>query len=373
MLLVVYSPGMVRQGFVENVISCSWIRRFRTAGECNLQVPFQTSNEELLRVGNILMQIGEREAMQIVYRKLDKSATNMDTISIRAVSLFSWLGQRVNIAGIDSDQYTPQGIIQKLFRENVTAAKVTARRIPNVVLKSRSAYSQTAVDYSAEPYSDLQGLIEEQLTDSDMGCLIDTDPDTGVHTFDFVEATDKTESAAVPCIFSVEFGSLGAQNFVYSVENYKSTAYVQGGDEGIVECVNNGYTGLERFEVGVQASDIQMESTNPDNPEETITLTEAQVRAKLQKRGQDELKKSYQVEQTFEGTANQVSALQYKVDYDLGDRVTCICSSWNVKVDATITQITETYSATGLTIAVVFGDGAPTLKGAIMAAIKTRS
>lgn len=373
MIIVVYSPAMVRQGFVEDIISCSWIRRFRTAGECNLQVPFRAENEELLRVGNIVMQLGGREAMQIIYRKLEKNSTNMDTISIRATSLFAWTGQRVNIAGLDSEKYTPQGIIQKLFRENVTASSVAARRIPNVVLRSRSAYSQTAVDYSAEPYSELQGLIEEQLEDSDMGCLIDTDPDTGIHTFDFVEATDKTETAPIPCIFSVEFGSLGAQNFVYSVENYKSTAYVQGGDEGIVEVVNNNYTGLERFEVGVSATDIQLESTNPDNPEETITLTEAQVRSKLRKRGKDELKKSYQLEQTFEGTANQISALQYKIDYDIGDRVTCICTNWNVKVDATITQITETYSPTGLTIAVVFGDGTPTLKGAIMAAIKTRS
>lgn len=63
----------------------------------------------------------------------------------------------------------------------------------------------------------------------------------------------------------------------------------------------------------------------------------------------------------FESAINLHSSLQYKKDFDLGDRVTMLNKEWNIKIDARITQITETYQKGKHTLAATFGESLPTL------------
>ena len=64
---------------------------------------------------------------------------------------------------------------------------------------------------------------------------------------------------------------------------------------------------------------------------------------------------------SFASTINPNALLKYKVDYDVGDRVTCINRQWGVTRDARITEATETWDSSGPGLSITFGESLPTL------------
>ena len=91
-----------------------------------------------------------------------------------------------------------------------------------------------------------------------------------------------------------------------------------------------------------------------------ITLTDAQYLALLSARGASELEQ-YAETLAFGSKINTNANLQYGVDYDLGDRVTCINKRWGVRIDVRITEIAETYETSGEEIDITFGESLPAL------------
>ena len=56
-----------------------------------------------------------------------------------------------------------------------------------------------------------------------------------------------------------------------------------------------------------------------------------------------------------------ISNLKYKVDFYLGDRVTCIDKKWGVTINSRITEIVQTFEEGKRTIEATFGESAPNL------------
>ena len=165
-----------------------------------------------------------------------------------------------------------------------------------------------------------------------------------------------------PCIFSQEFDNIVEQEYMNSVENLKTTAYVGGEEkEGVtrkVAEVGGSSTGLSRDEVFINATDIVQEYENEGG--QTVTLTNAQYLALLSARGVEELEQ-YAETLAFGSKINTNANLKYGTDYDLGDRVTCINKRWNVRIDVRITEIAETYETSGEEIDITFGESLPAL------------
>ena len=356
MELIVYSPALVKLGLIDAIDTLVWTRRFRAAGEVALKVPFSDAANELLKDGNLLMQAGGTEAMQISYVNLAKDSNGRDTIEAQGNSLLQWLDRRVMLTQIISDNLTAQAILNRMVTQNVISPADNKRKIPNVVLSSRAAYSEAAIDYKSDEDMSVLACAEALMATSKMGCQVLTNPDAKTHTVDFYRGRDLTDGSASPCIFSVDFGNLGEQNYTYSTQNLKTMAYIRGAE--VNTDIGNDKTGLDRREMIVSAGDISNTYTDEDGNE--INLTDAQVLQKLQQRGREELEQNI-TEQTFTGAVNQVGALQYKTDFDIGDEVTCIYNRWGVTVDTTVTEIVETYQGNRETITVTFGDGTPSL------------
>ena len=64
---------------------------------------------------------------------------------------------------------------------------------------------------------------------------------------------------------------------------------------------------------------------------------------------------------TFTSSINVLSNLQYKKDFDIGDRVTCLERRWGLTIDSRITEITQTYEQGKNEIEATFGESFPTL------------
>lgn len=364
MELNVYTQDMTKIGMIDAIDTLIWTRRFRQPGEVALQVPFSAGALELLQVGHILMQAGRDEAMQISYINMAKDANGRDTIEAQGESLLAWLGWRVVRGQIITSDLTAQQILKRLVAENVTSPTEAARKLPGVRLSDRADYADDATEYQSDADMTVLDCVTALMDTSKLGARVVTDADAKTHTIDFMRGRDLTDGSESPCIFSVDFGNLGEQNYTHSTQNYKTMAYINGSD--IVSTRNDDLTGFDRREMIVNASDIAQTYDEDGNE---ITLTFEQVEQKLQQRAQEELEQNI-VEQTFTGAVNQVGALQYRTDFDIGDKVTCIYNRWGVTVDTTVTEIVETYQSNRETVTVTFGDGTPSLIQRLRQALK---
>ena len=64
---------------------------------------------------------------------------------------------------------------------------------------------------------------------------------------------------------------------------------------------------------------------------------------------------------SFDAEVNPHGNLRYKVDFDLGQMVTVLSKKWGVTLSARITEIEESYDASGQSLNIVFGKGALSL------------
>lgn len=360
MLLYVYDASLNPLGVIENMLSMLWKRRFREPGEFAMEVPYSAEARELLATGNLVMQPGGNEAMEIDYIRFSRNQQDMDTIQVQGRSLMQWLERRVTASAVESfGTLTPQALLRNLVNQNAVNPSDLNRKLP-LYYNNRAAYTQDTIDYQADRWESLLDCVEELLSVSGMGCRVLSDPTTKRHTIDFLESTNKVAGTADQCIFAVEFGTLGQHDYTYSTQTLFNMAYIEGGDE-ITTSVGGSLTGLNRRETSFSYSDISLTWTDIDEVEHT--QTEAQVRTKCQSRARSELARDHAVEQTFEGEAVTFSsALRYKEDYDLGDKVTCIATRWGVRADVVITEVSEEYKNGRETVELTFGDGRPTLK-----------
>lgn len=365
---MVYDSAMTPLGIAEEFVSASWTRCVRAPSNATLTVPLGSVSADLLQIGNIVMRMGDREALQIEYRKTEKGDDGRTVIEIQAFGLLKWLSRRVNLTVYeDGITISPQEIVYRLIRDNATEPDDSDRALP-ILLNERADFGLETVEFSASEYSDIESLVEEQLEAAAMNLFITTDPAAKTHTFDLRLPADKTAESATPCIFSEEFGTLGGHSYTESEEPHKNVAYVKGGDDDIAAVTVGTGSGLSRLEVGISASDIKKEYTDAQGQQRTQSA--AKVQELLAQRGRTELASKYIPEQTLDGEILQSDGLRYLVDYDVGDRVTIMDARWGVRVDATITEIAEDMDDSGcVTIRATFGEGTPSLKRAISAAI----
>jgi hypothetical protein len=365
MELYVYDRDMTLQGVIDRITSLIWTRRYWTCGEFKLLVPFTEDHVRLLVKNNMVMKRGDAEAAEIRYVTITKNSQGLEEIEVQGKFLVSWLGKRILTKQIIR-QDTTQNILYEIVRQTLTSPTNTARAIPNLSIAADDADTGSGIiDYTSEAFINAQLAAETAATAAKLGIRVKSDVRTGAHVFSVYKGRDLTASNAdgnPPCVFSQEFDNIVEQDFTNSIENLKSTAFVGGEEkEGVarkVAEVGGAAVGLDRDEVFINATDIVQEyEDDSGNP---VVLTDAQYMALLLARGASELEQ-YAETLAFGSKINTFANLQYREDYDIGDRVTCINKCWNVRIDVRITEIAETYETGGDQIDITFGESLPAL------------
>lgn len=372
MVLKVYDKNMTPLGLAEDFTSVRWARRAREPSECEIVLPVSSLAVDLLEIGNIIMKLEDAtgEAMQIESRVIQMDEDGRETMTVKAYGLMRWLSRRVNLTAYDeSTDMTPQQIAYMLIKANATNPRAAKRKLP-LLLNERASFGQDTVTFSASEYQDICELVTDQLDEGEMNLFVTTDPVAGTHTLDIRMAEDKTAESAAPVLISIDFGTLATPQITDSQEPYKNVAYVQGGDDDVA-AVESGaditVSGQDRFEMGVSASDITKTWTDSDGNEHTRSVSKVQTL--LNKRGRRELARACSEMRSFEGEVVQSEGLQYGRDYDVGDRVTCLYGQ--LRMDATITEISEDYGEGGVCrVHAVLSDGTYSLRRAVQLAAK---
>ncbi|EPE61281.1 hypothetical protein L479_02340 [Exiguobacterium sp. S17] len=299
---------------------------------------------------------------------------------IKAVSLKGFLAQRITMPPADKAYDYVNSNVETIMRDYVERNAISPddldRVIPNLVQSANEGKGLQTIFQTR--FKNLAEELGELSVVSGLGWNVRLDTAAQKFVFDVLQGRDLTASQNTlpPVIFSPKFNSLKQLSFTESELNYKNTAYVAGQGEGIERRVIEvgAASGLNRHEIFVDARDIAEEITpeddgNPETSNEPIPRPEQDVINDLTARGNQNLSE-YDQEQFMEGQVLQKSPFIYKRDYDLGDIVTIRNDDWGITMDARITIVRESYSASGKAIEVTFNESQPTLIQVVKRSIK---
>lgn len=361
MIIFIYDTGLTLLGVIDDPISLIWTRRYWECGEFKLLIGYSDFNRDMLSMGNIITIQGYDEAGQISYISITKDEKG-EQIEVQGRFLLSWLGKRI-IENQIITQGTTEEILYKIVKENAVNPTNSKRKIPNLLMGSVQGVGGM-IDYSSDAYVNALTALETAAKAGKLGIKITTDFKNKSHTFNVYKGVDRTQGNSegnLPCIFSPEYDNVLSQDYEYDTSNQKTTAYIGGetkeGEQRVVVSTQDSFTGLDRTEVFVNASDIKQ--SYMDGTEE-ISIPLDEYKNLLLARGNEELA-SYVETRTFNSELYTAGNLIYKRDFDVGDRVTCLNKQWGIQINSRITEVQEVYQDGAQSIQIKFGESAPKL------------
>jgi len=366
MELYIYDRDLELRGVFEKITSFIWVRRYNSVGEFKLLLPFTPAYNERLQMYRLIVKWDDdEEAGEIRYIEIRKNSQGKEEIEVQGRFVTNWIGKRIILAPIIATAPT-QNIMTRIVTENVTNPTNANRRLNNITHTDISGISRGNIDYNSEPFINAGLAVERAAKASRLGFNITADIRQKAYFFNIYDGLDLTSGNTPgnpPAVFSVEFDNILEQTFTNSTERLRSTAYVGGEDthdrpRRVVE-VGAAAAGHERGEVFINATDIVQFWTDANgNPQ---SITNQQYDALLFQRGVQQLE--YFAETlAFTSKVNTHANLRYKIDYNLGDRVTCINRRWGVRINVRITEIMEVYqNHPEPEIEITFGESLPAL------------
>lgn len=358
MELYIFDRELDFKGITEDYFSLIWTRRYSKCGEFELHCNLSMENLNILKKGNIVWKKGDAEAGYIQYKHLKRDATGKEILIIKGRFLTGYLNRRINWDAITHNG-TVKELMGRVINENAINPIDQNRKIPGLIFDGTNIFTEE-ISYQNR-YGNVLEILENLSESNDIGFLTKFDYQNKQLIFEIYKGIDRTagQSINAPAIFSEEFENIPEQEYSDSDIEYRNTAFIAGEGEGEAreKAFIEGGQGLDRYELYVDARDLQ--STKTVNDEE-VNIPIAEYKKMLTDRGISKLSEHKKIE-TFDSKINLRSNLEYKKDFDLGDKVTIRSKKWGIAMDTRITEIQEVYEEQGLEINIVFGNNMPTL------------
>lgn len=349
-------------GEVDTYTSLQWIRRWHKPGEFELHInPAMQNADKLVEDAIVFKASDPSEAGIIKHRDIRINENGSEELVVKGSLLAGLTGRRITYPPPDKAYDYVNEPIETIMKHYVDANCINpvdpARIISNLVNAPDQGRGEK-IQFQSR-YKQLDEELEKLSVTSGIGWHVWLDIQNQRYVFDVLIGRDLTAGQDVlpPVIFSTDYDNIKSQAYINSAIGYKNMAVVGGQGEGTerkIVTVGDQQAGLERYEVFVDARDIGTEEQGAE------PLTEIQIEAMLEQRGQEKLAELARV-MSFESQLLTKSNLVYRQDYDLGDIVTVVNRKWGVVMDARITEIVEVYEPGGHRLEATFGNSLPTL------------
>ena len=351
--------GIVLLGQINQLNQVSWQKRFTDAGEFEIYVPVTDENKNLLKKGRVVWP-GKESAGIIEIVDIEKSEDGERISTVKRRTLESLLERRIINGTMVFKNKHMSTILYEIVEATCISPDDDKRTIPFLTCAIDEELGQT-ITMQKTGDDVLYTLNEICLRVDNIGFEIQFKPDQNKLVFRVIQAEDRTlnQQANPPVLFSDDTEDILADAYYENMQGMKNMAYVfgegSGGDRVVVQEGEINSTGFDRFELYVDARDLQQNS-DPDNP-----LTDEEYEEVLSSRGRENLG-DVKLIQTYEGTLRLADNPQYIFgsDYNIGDKVTVEDEEIGVLVDGIVSGITETVSDT-YTAQALFGFGMPKL------------
>ena len=347
-------------GIIDNYECLMWQRNYYKSNTFSMQIIPTFEQFELLKKGNILLKIDDtKEAMYIDHRELEENEEGIEVLVVSGYSLTQWLDRRITLYK-EVEKGNAETVIRNYVNRHCINPVEANRRIDNLIQGIDNSLGP-AINYSSH-YKQLLDEAEAISKANELGYKIDLDLDNKQYVFEVYQGLDRTikQNANSKAIFSTEFENVTNQKYIDSDNNYRNMVLVAGAGEGVHRktlTLGTENKGLDRYELFVDARDI---SDTKQQGEDEASIPIEEYNKLLEVRGKEKLSECTKVE-TFDCTLINVNSLIYRVDFDLGDKVSIINKKWGLMLNERIVSITETYDEEGLNIDIEIGNNIPTL------------
>lgn len=335
MILHIFDQQFNLIGMLDNYISLIWTEDYYNRGSFTLVCVDNKENIDLLQMNYYIYQPGKNTAMVIRYLKYESEVSRIEANGYTTLDLLS---RRIvfpvqTVYNVETGMYA---LVERLLK-----GSESDRNIGNFTT-ARITGGLQGYTYTHETQFTGTDLLEALTTlgeESGLGFYMAFDWRNKRHVFTVYQGKDRTfgQKENTPAIFSAEFVNLKSMIIIDDMSIFKNVAYVAGAGEGIARkyVVVGNAEGLDRYELYVDARDLQQEYTD-DNGNE-VSLTDAQYVTLLSSRGLQKLNEHLRAK-SFNG---EVDAFDFGKEYYLGDKISAKSTQYNSRIDARIMQYTE--------------------------------
>jgi hypothetical protein len=352
--IYVLNDNFERVGIIDNYTSLIWNTRYYTPGDFELYVAADNRILELINNNTYLvrdkdMQGEEYRNVMIIDKPnidLQTDVENGDYLTVTGKCLKSIVARRVVIhQTIMSGNITD--CVNRLLSENIINPTDTKRKINNFTFDTSNTFN---VSLSMQATGDnLAELFTEMLQNYGIGW--DVYIKNGKFVFYLYKGVDRSadQSENPRVVFSYEFDNLLTSDYKEDVSTYANVAIVAGEGEGVerkkYETGDSSATGLNRFEVFVDARDMSTNEGEISTSDYNIMLAE---------KGNETLSELQKVI-TFEGEIDATRNYVLNRDFYLGDMVQVI-NEYGISKSTRIIEIIEADDENGESIIPTFSD-----------------
>lgn len=334
--------GYKKLKIIDDYISFIWTERYYTPGDFELVMPITLQNLSLFQRGRYITRPDREEWGVIEKIRLEKvlrigDASDQMVISGRMVS--SFIARRIVGVQQNIDDTIPN-CVEELLNKNAISPARAGRYIDDLTFDNQvTSVTEIKQQFFGENLLEaIQGVVQN----SGIGFKMIPDGSDG-WKFVLYEGLDRTAGQNVndKAIFSSEMDNLEAAEYEIDYSTYKNSILTAGEGEGDARTVvwyeepGALTSNLDRYEGYKDGSSI---STN--NGEIGQTLYEYM----LQQAGAEE---ATTFTEAFAGSVD-LSLLEYKQDFDIGDKVTVISPGWGISADFRLVEMIESTDESGM-------------------------
>ena len=351
-------------GIIDDFSSLVWNRKYYECGNFNLQIGIKYWEQFRNAVYVYAKEFKETGILETLNYK-----TTTQGIEIQRSGRFleSKLFDRVINTTQNFKNQTTEDIVRNLV--NTFVINSGDRKIPNLVLGERKGLGKTRTMQMTG--DNLLDKIYELCKEDELSIHLKYDFENSKMVLEVWQGLDRvdTQNENTWAIFSRNFENILEDEYSLDETKYRNYAYVMGeveektgtDSEGneikskrrVDVIVNKINPGEERKEIYVDARDIQSEKK--DDEGNSIKIPEIEYKEMLKERGIEKLNECNKVE-TSNFNINPISNLEYKRDFDLGDKVIYKNDELGFNIEKRIIGITESYENGNKTIDITFGD-----------------
>lgn len=346
-------------GIIENSESVVWKKCFTQPGEFEVYTIADAQYVDLLQIGRYIVRHDDDMVgiIEKINMQIDDDGRDMLLVSGRcAKALFA--------RRIINRQQTFSGTVWNrmywMLRNHAVNPSDPNRIIPNTAIADVDNAIKGLSAQTQHTGTNLMAAVCDLVSSNNLGWKVPVVD--GKFTATLIAGTDRTvdQTDREPVIFADEYDNLISSEYLRDLTGYANVAVIAGEGEGSARTwagvdatgkASGTYAGLNRYEMYVDARDLQKKVTDSTGKE--TTLTAAQYTAQLQARGLEKLVEAGKTE-TFEGDVDTGSYI-YRTDYDVGDLVT-VRDKHGITANTRITAVEEIEDGDGYTITPTFSD-----------------
>lgn len=344
-------------GDIDNAISSIWDKHYRDTGYVEIYAAATPRNVELLKEGHYITRDDDEHVARIYSIATETTEDDGEVIVAAAKFAHYVLGRRI-IWNTTNTEGNAEDVARSLIVDNCIAPtdrrgnRMKERIITEIELGKSSGLADT-MEATQVSYVNLLEYELEICATFHYGLRAIMNTDNSKIAIEFYTGTDRSyrQQKNPFVVFSQENNNLLGFSYKYDESTKANAALIGGEGEGIDRKLAKIGTasGLDRFEVFVDAKDIS--STIESSDGTTTTYTAEQYNKLLEERGRLNMTPA---SESFDAEVDLTRSYQYRKDFDVGDIVTIYDIHTGIYINVRLMSVLETDDASGYTLTPTF-------------------